>query len=91
MLKFISLEESFEIYEATFSVTTIGDTVHNEVYIVSPNIGDIDELMKKCERISTFLITALDGGDLIFSEYKLEEIYPRENEDEIVIIFTKEG
>lgn len=92
MLNFISLEVNFEIYEATFSVNLIDSTVHNEVYIVSSSDYDIDKLMKQCEGISTFMITADGGSSHVYSGYGLEEIYMNpENEEEIILIFTKDN
>ena len=91
MIKFISLEATFDIYEATFSVTATSDSVHNEVYNISPNDYDIDELMKQCESVSTFMITAKDGGGHVYSGYRLSEIYTNEEkEDELILIFVKD-
>ena len=48
-------------------------------------------MMKKCESISTFLITTNNHNDLIFSGYKLNEFYVNpENEKELIIIFNKD-
>ena len=91
MLCLHSLEVTFEIYEANFSVNTINNTVHNEVYIIAKAVDDIDKMMKKCENISTFLITTNNHNDLIFSGYKLSEFYVNpENENELIIIFIKD-
>lgn len=91
MLCLHSLEVTFEIYEANFSVNIIDDTVHNEVYIVTKAVDDIDKMMKKCESISTFLVTTNNHNDLIFSGYKLNEFYVNpENEKELIIIFNKD-
>ncbi len=88
---FNSLEVAFEIYEVNFSVNTINDTVHNEVYIVAKVVDDIDKMMKKCENVSTFLVTTNNHNDLIFSGYKLNEFYVNpENEKELIIIFNKD-
>lgn len=90
-MTFNSLEVIFEIYEVNFSVNTINNTVHNEVYIVAKAVDDIDKMMKKCEGISTFLITTNNHNDLIFSGYKLNEFYINpENEKELIIIFNKD-
>lgn len=88
---FNSLEVTFEIYEVNFSVNTINDTVHNEVYIVAKAVDDIDKMIRECENISTFLITTNNHNDLIFSGYKLNEFYINpENEKELIIIFNKD-
>ena len=80
---FNSLEVTFEIYEVNFSVNTINDTVHNEVYIVAKAVDDIDKMIRECENVSTFLITTNNHNDLIFSGYKLNEFYINpENEKE---------
>ncbi len=90
-MTFNSLEVTFEIYEVNFSVNTINDTVHNEVYIIAKAIDDIDKMMKKCEGVSTFLVTTNNHNDLIFSGYKLNEFYVNpENEKELIIIFNKD-
>lgn len=90
-MTFNSLEVTFEIYEVNFSVNTINDTVHNEVYIVAKVVDDIDKIMKKCEGVSTFLVTTNNHNDLIFSGYKLNEFYVNpENEKELIIIFNKD-
>ena len=88
---FNSLEVTFEIYEVNFSVNTINDTVHNEVYIIAKAVDDIDKMIRECENISTFLITTNNHNDLIFSGYKLNEFYINpENEKELIIIFNKD-
>ena len=88
---FNSLEVTFEIYEVNFSVNTINDTVHNEVYIVAKAVDDIDKMIRECENVSTFLITTNNHNDLIFSGYKLNEFYVNpENEKELIIIFNKD-
>lgn len=90
-MTFNSLEVIFEIYEVNFSVNTINDTVHNEVYIVAKAVDDIDKMIRECENISTFLITTNNHNDLIFSGYKLNEFYINpENEKELIIIFNKD-
>lgn len=90
-MTFNSLEVTFEIYEVNFSVNTINDTVHNEVYIVAKAVDDIDKTMKKCEGVSTFLVTTNNHNNLIFSGYKLNEFYVNpENEKELIIIFNKD-
>lgn len=90
-MTFNSLEVTFEIYKVSFSVNTINDTVHNEIYIVAKAADDIDKIMKKCEGVSTFLITTNNHNDLIFSGYKLNEFYINpENEKELIIIFNKD-
>lgn len=87
---FNSLEVTFEIYEVNFSVNTINDTVHNEVYIIAKAVDDIDKMIRECENISTFLITTNNHNDLIFSGYKLNEFYINpENEKELIIVFNK--
>lgn len=90
-MTFNSLEVTFEIYEVNFSVNTINDTVHNEVYIIAKAVDDIDKMIRKCENVSTFLITTNNHNDLIFSGYKLNEFYVNpENEKELIIIFNKD-
>lgn len=90
-MTFNSLEVTFEIYEVNFSVNTINDTVHNEVYIVAKAVDDIDKMIRECENVSTFLITTNNHNDLIFSGYKLNEFYVNpENEKELIIIFNKD-
>lgn len=90
-MTFNSLEVTFEIYEVNFSVNVIDNTVHNEVYITAKIVDDIDKMMKKCEDISTFLITTNNNNDLMFSGYKLNEFYVNpENEKELIIIFIKD-
>lgn len=90
-MTFNSLEVIFEIYEVNFSVNTINDTVHNEVYIVAKAVDDIDKMIRECENISTFLITTNNHNDLIFSGYKLSEFYINpEDEKELIIIFNKD-
>ena len=90
-MTFNSLEVTFEIYEVNFSVNTINDTVHNEVYIIAKAVDDIDKMIRECENVSTFLITTNNHNDLIFSGYKLNEFYVNpENEKELIIIFNKD-
>lgn len=53
-MTFNSLEVTFEIYEVNFSVNAINDTVHNEVYIITKAVDDIDKMMKNAKMFLHF-------------------------------------